>query len=136
MTPDLNVHSFDPPRERSAPDSLSGYWSNGTDAVMALTRLTLLVAIKPNCDGCRAFLDAPLHEFEGVDVVFVAALDDDEWAGSSRRVLIAPDALDRLDVRWPPFYVLIDPLAHAVIREGVVFGPSQVAAEIAQFITR
>jgi hypothetical protein len=136
VTPDLNVHSFDPPRERPAPDSLSGNWSNGTDVVIALTRLTLLVAIKANCDGCRAFLDAPLHDFDQVDVVFVAALDDDEWEGSSHRILISPSALDHLEVRSPPFYVLIDPTAHAVLSEGVVFGPSQVAEEIAPFIAR
>ncbi len=94
----------------------------------------MVVAIKGNCDGCRAFFDAPLHGFDQVDVVFLAAADDEEWAGSSRPVLISPEALGRLEVRSPPFYVLIDPVVHAVLSEGVVFGPSQVAAEIAAFV--
>lgn len=136
MTSDFNVHSFDPPRDRPAPDFFSGHWSNGDDVVVPLTRQTLLIAIKANCDGCRAFLEASLGDFDQVDVVFVAALDDDEWAGSSRPVLISPSALQHLDVRSPPFYILIDPVAHTVLREGVVFGPSQVAGEIAAFMSR
>jgi hypothetical protein len=135
VTPDLNVHSFDPPRDRPAPDVLRGHWSNGDAVEVPLTRPTLLIAIKANCDGCRTFLDASLDEFDAVDVVFVAALDDAEWTGYSRRVLIAPDALQHLDVRSPPFYVLIDPVAHTVLGEGVVFGPSQVAAEIDRFLS-
>ena len=135
MTPDPHVHSFDPPRERPAPGFLRGHWSKGDDVVVSLTRRTLLVAIKTNCDGCRAFLHASLDDFDQVDVIFVAAIDDDEWDSSSRPVLIAPEALARLDVRSPPFYVLIDPHALAILSEGVVFGPSQVAVEIAQFIS-
>ncbi|MEO9180097.1 MAG: hypothetical protein ABI298_00435 [Acidimicrobiales bacterium] len=135
MTPDFHAHSFDRPRERPAPDSLSGHWSSGSDVVIALARLTLIVAIKADCDGCRTFLGAPLHDFDHVDVVFVAAHDHEEWVDCSRPVLISPEALERLDIRSAPFYVLIDPVARQVLSEGVVFGPSQVAAEIAQFIS-
>jgi hypothetical protein len=114
-----------------------GRWSSGGDAVVTLTGLTLLVVIKAHCDGCRAFLDADLGEFAGLDVVFVSGAEDteNEWTNPRRPVLIAPDVLLALDVRWPPFYVLIDPVAKVVRGEGVLFGPSQVAAEIAPFLT-
>jgi hypothetical protein len=135
VTPDLNVHSFDRPRDRPAPDVLSGRWSNGDEVEIQLTRRTLLIAIKANCDGCRAFLNASLDEFNRLDVVFVASLDDEEWSGYSRPVLISPDTLQHLDVRSPPFYVLIDPATLVVLSEGVVFGPSQVATEIARFLS-
>jgi hypothetical protein len=42
--------------------------------------------------------------------------------------------LVELGIRWPPFYVLIDPAVQRVITEGVVFAPSQVAAEIAPYL--
>ncbi len=117
--------------------SLAGHWSNGGDVVVALTSLTLLIVIKSNCDGCREFLHAELDEFAGLEIVFVSGTEDTdhEWNDSRRPVLIAPDVLAALDVRWPPMYVLIDPVANAVRVEGVLFGPSQVAAEIAPFLT-
>lgn len=136
MTPDFNAHSFDRLRERSAPETLTGRWSSGGDATIALTGLTLLVAVKSNCDGCLAFLNAPLDEFGDLDVVFVSAADDTlgEWQRPDRRVLVAPEVLRSLGVTWPPFYVLIEPEARRVLCEGVLFGPSQVAQEIARFL--
>jgi hypothetical protein len=100
--------------------------------------LTLLVVIKTNCDGCRDFLFADLAAFAGVDVLFVCATDEtnDEWKDAPRPVLIAPEALLALDVRWPPLYLLVDPVAGVVRTEGVLFGPSQVAAEIESFLPR
>jgi hypothetical protein len=104
--------------------------------MVSLTKLTLLVVIKANCDGCHDFLFSDLGEFAEIDVVFMSATDDtdNEWIDAPRPVLIAPDALLALDVKWPPFYVLVDPIAGLVRTEGVLFGPSQVAAEIASFL--
>jgi hypothetical protein len=115
---------------------MTGRWSNGGDALVSFARLTLLVVIKSNCDGCRDFLFSGLEEFVDIDVVFLSATDDTdlEWIDGPRPVLIAPDALLALDVKWPPFYVLVDPIAGLVRSEGVLFGPSQVAAEIASFL--
>ena len=103
---------------------------------LELTALTLLVVIKANCDGCRDFLHSDLDEFTGLDVIFVSANEDETASGSTRRrpVLVAPDALAELEVKWPPFYVLVDPSAGLVRAEGVLFGPAQVAAEIAPFL--
>jgi len=104
--------------------------------MVSLTKLTLLVVIKANCDGCHDFLFSDLEGFAEIDVVFVSATDDadSEWIDAPRPVLIAPDALLALDVKWPPFYVLVDSIAGLVRTEGVLFGPSQVAAEIASFL--
>ncbi len=111
---------------------------SGGDAKVALTGLTLLVAIKAQCDGCRDFLFSDLHEFDGLDVLIVSAVDDvaHEWVDAPRPVLVAPDVLSALDVKWPPFYVLIDAVAGLVRSEGVVFGSAQVAAEIAPYLPR
>jgi hypothetical protein len=138
VTSDLGPRSFDRPRERPAPTTLTGRWSNGDDATVEVTGLTLLVVIKTNCDGCHDFLFADLAAFAGIDVLFVSATDEtnDEWKDAPRPVLIAPEALLALDVRWPPFYLLVDPVAGVVRTEGVLFGPSQVAAEIASFLPR
>lgn len=136
MTGDFDVHSFDRPRDRAAPTTLRGHWSKGGQASIDLVGLTLVVAIKPHCDGCREFVTGPLGELDGVNVVLVSSTDDDqgEWSKSRRPVLVAPEALRELKVRWPPFYVLVDPGTARVLTEGVVFGPAQVAEEIAPFV--
>ncbi len=99
--------------------------------------LTLVVAIKPECDGCRVFAQSSLQEFGDLDVVFVAsrAEENDEWRAVPHEIIVAPELLTQLDVRWPPFYVLIDATSHRVLVEGVVFGPAQVAAEIRPYLT-
>jgi len=138
VTSDLGPRSFDRPRERPAPSQLTGHWSHGGDAVVSPNRLTLLVVIKTNCDGCHDFLFSDLAAFADIDVLFISATDDTdhEWIDAPRPVLVAPEVLLALDVRWPPFYVLVDPVAGLVRTEGVVFGPSQVATEIASFLPR
>jgi hypothetical protein len=105
---------------------------------VTLEGLTLLVVIKADCEGCHDFLFSDLKEFADIDVLFVSATDDtnDEWLNAPRPVLIAPDALLELDVKWPPIYLLVDPMAGLVRTEGVLFGASQVAAEIASFRPR
>jgi hypothetical protein len=138
VTSDLGPRSFDQPRERRAPTALTGHWSNGTDAVISLTGPTLLVVIKANCDGCHDFLFADLNEFAGIDVFILSATDDTngEWKEAPRPVFVAPEALLALDVKWPPIYLLVDPIAGVVRSEGVLFGPAQVAAEIASYLPR
>jgi hypothetical protein len=102
-----------------------------------LVGLTLVVAIKQSCDGCRDFIFSELSELSDVPVLILSATGDDngEWGDSLQQVIIAPQLLSDLDVRWPPFYVLIDPEQRLVVTEGVVFGPAQVAREIGSFLS-
>ena len=95
-----------------------------------------MVAIKPDCDGCREFLRGDLRELSHVDVVLVSAVSSEEWRGADKDVLIAPALMEELDIRSAPFYLLIDHSTLQVVTEGVVFGPSQVAAEIAGVLPR
>jgi hypothetical protein len=99
-----------------------------------LEGLTLVVAVKPQCDGCRDFIDSDLDELDDVDVVIVSAAFDDEWHGARQRVVISPETLRELDIRSAPFYVLIDATRERVVSEGIVFAPAQVADEISPFL--
>jgi hypothetical protein len=104
-------------------------------AVVELSEVTLVVAIKSHCDGCREFINTDVHELH-VPVLVVSAVDDEssEWRDARQRVLVSPDAFRLLDLRSAPFYVLVDPIAARVVTEGVLFGASQVAKEIAPYL--
>ena len=136
MTPDVSARSFEPARDRPVPLTMTGHTLDGEPIEFRIDRVTLIVAIKPSCDGCRDFVHSDLDELSEVSVVVVSATGDahDEWTGAVRPVIVAPQILSDLDVRWPPFYVLIDPGTGRVITEGVVFTPAQVAQEIAPFL--
>lgn len=138
MTPDINAHSFDRPRDREVPTSLSGHWLSGEPVTINFDVSTLVVAIKSHCDGCHDFVHSSLSEFEGLRVVVVSATPDvdGEWDNALQPVMVVPNVSISLDITSAPFYVLIDPLTHRVVLEGVVFGPSQVAQEIARLHTR
>ncbi len=135
MTSDFNPPSIDRPRERAAPGTLIGHWSGGVDVTINLTEVTLVVAIKSHCDGCLEFINADVDQL-GAPVIVVSADEDDasEWRDARQPVLVSSDALRALDVKWPPLYVLIDPVAGTVLTEGVLFGVEQVASEIAPFL--
>lgn len=130
------MRSFDAPRRRPAPSSFSAVTLAGESRSHTFSGVTLVVAIKTRCDGCRDFVESTLDEFETIDVVIVSATGDDdgEWSQSRHPILIAPALLEQLDVRWPPFYVVIDAATREVVSEGVVFGPSQVADEMRAFL--
>jgi hypothetical protein len=134
VTPEFNARSFDRPRERAAPSSLRGHWSGGDEAVVELSEVTLVVAIKSRCDGCRDFINADLDELN-VPVLVISAKDDEsaEWRDARQPILVSPDAFALLDLRSAPFYVLVDPIGGRVVTEGVLFGASQVAEEIAPY---
>jgi hypothetical protein len=109
---------------------------NGVSVTKSITEKTLVVAIKPKCDGCRDFVHSTLDELSNVNVLVVSESNEanTEWADAKQEVLISPDILEILGIRWPPFFVLIDPSTSMIVTEGVVFGPSQVAKEIAPFL--
>jgi hypothetical protein len=116
---------------------VSGRLLNGDEVTRGLDRLTLIVAVKQTCDGCRDFLNSSLDEFGHVEVLFVSKTDDlnGEWGDVRHDVVVAPALLAALGIRWPPFYVLVDPAQQRIVTEGVVFAPSQVASEIAPYLT-
>jgi hypothetical protein len=101
--------------------------------VVPLNGLTLIVGVKPDCDGCRPFIEEPLSEFDGIDLFVVSAVDT-KWANARRVVYYAPEFLAALELHWPPSYVLIDARSLRVVTEGVVFSPAQVAHEISSYL--
>jgi hypothetical protein len=115
---------------------VTGRTLDGDDVKKTLDSVTLIVAIKQSCDGCLDFVRSPLDELSHVAVVIVSATTDmnGEWVDAKHDIVVAPELLVELGIRWPPFYVLIDPAVQRVITEGVVFAPLQVAAEIAPYL--
>lgn len=129
------VRSFDPPRERPAPDTFRGRTLDGEERSVLVRSLTLVVAVKPQCDGCRGFIEGDLSEFKSVDVVLVCETADETWRDAKQTVLVAPSVFVDLEIRAAPFYVLIDPSTLRVVTEGTLFSPAQVAGEIASYVT-
>lgn len=130
------MRSFTPPRRRGTPLSFTGVTLEGKTLTHTFSGMTLVVAVKTMCDGCRDFVNAALDEFDAIEVVIVSATNDHdaEWAHARHQIIVAPEFMKQLDVRWPPFYVVIDAATSEVVTEGVVFGPSQVAQEIAPYV--
>jgi hypothetical protein len=117
---------------------VTGTSLQGDTVTKTLDGLTLIVAIKQSCDGCRDFVNSTLDELNDVAVLILSDTDDTrgEWDNAVQPILVAPEALAALDIRWPPFYVLVDPAQRRVVTEGVVFGPTQVASEIEPYLSR
>lgn len=133
---DFHVHSFDAPRERPAPDSIRARTLTGEELSVAFVGPTLIVAVKPNCDGCHEFIHGDLHELGSVRVIVIsAAPGGDEWRDARQSILVAPEFMDDLDIRSAPYYVLIDPSKSKVIGEGALFSPAQVASEVASLLS-
>jgi len=130
------VSSFDAPRVRPAPDTVTGSALDGAPISRKLDGLTLIVAVKQSCDGCIDFIFSELNELSDVAVLILSATGDvnGEWSDSRQQVIVAPQLLQELDIRWPPFYVLVNPEQRLVVTEGVVFAPAQVAKEIAPYL--
>ncbi len=128
------LRSFDAPRERPAPHTLVGRSLDGEEVSLKLRRMTLVAAVKSHCDGCRALLASDLAEFGNVDVVIISATTEEEYRASRHAVIVAPELMVELEIRGPPFYVLIDPSTSKVVAEGSLFSPAQVASEIAPFV--
>ncbi|MGC2486910.1 MAG: hypothetical protein WA359_11780 [Acidimicrobiales bacterium] len=132
---EYHFHSFDRARERSAPRELTGATLAGTPWRRHLDRVTLVVAVKPECDGCRDFVEGNLEELSHVDVIVVSAEPHDEWRAQRRAVVVSPESFEALEIPSAPFYVLVDATHARVVGEGTLFSPAQVAQEIAGFLT-
>lgn len=134
---EVEPRSFDASRERRAPKQLRGLSLSGVERSIEVTSSTLVAAIKPNCDGCSAFVHGDLKELRDVNVVLVSATrGNDEWDSAGREILVAPDLLNELGIRSAPYYVLIDPSSSSVVTEGALLSPAQVAREIERYIVR
>ena len=138
MTDDFQFRSFDDARPRPAPRSLTGHWLGGAPVSIELTSLTIVIAIKTDCDGCRDIVNARRDRVAGLETIVVSASDelDEQWARSRSSILVAPQLLEQLDVRWPPFYVVVDPASSSVVTEGVVLDLEQVEREVTSFLSR
>ncbi len=132
---EFHFHSFDRARERPAPHELTGLTLEGAPWSRQLSRLTLVVAVKPDCDGCSDFVEGKLDALSDVDVVVISAEASDGWRAERRAVVVSPASFEQLHILAAPFYVLIDAERGRVVGEGSVFNVSQVAAEIASFST-
>jgi hypothetical protein len=130
------VRSFDATRDRRAPRQYRGMTLQGEMVQGEFVSPTLILAVKEDCLGCQSVLEAPEGAFGDVATMIVAARPSSEsfWRSSQHRVLVSEQLLQELDVRWPPFYVLIDPSSETVLSEGVVFAPEQVREEIARYL--
>lgn len=125
-------------RPRPVPTPWTLVDRQGVTHTYDVDQLTVLVAVKTNCDGCRPFYRSALETLDGLAVV-VASHDDPahaDYDNAVRPVMRAPALLDALDVRWPPFYVVVAPDPPRVIVEGVAFSPDQVADEISSRLAR
>jgi hypothetical protein len=130
------MHSFDVPRERPAPRAFAGVTPEGQSVSGVFSRLTLVVAVKENCEGCRQVLESGIGDFGEVATLMVSRTAGSEswWTTSVHPIVISPELMEALEIRWPPAYVLIDPETQKVVTEGVVFGPEQVRREIAAYV--
>jgi hypothetical protein len=131
---DFEARSFDAPRERRVPARLSGHSLDGQVRSIDLSARTLFIAVKPQCDGCHDFIYGDLHELEGFQVVVLSESVDESWTVTSQEIFLSPSAMTELDIRSAPYYLLVDGEQRAVLAEGTLFSPSQVADEIATFL--
>lgn len=129
----MDLRSVDAPRERPAPETYVVRVGD-RDESRTFAATTLVVAVKPDCDGCRDFVEGTHGLAEHLDVVVVASRDDDAFVG--RDVVVSPDLWRDLDIRSAPFYVVIDPARGLVVGEGSVFSPAQVLEDIGRFLRR
>ena len=130
------MRSFDATRDRRAPRQYRGMTLQGEVIQGDFVSPTLIVAVKEDCLGCRSVMQSPEGAFGDVEILIVAARPSAEafWRTCAHRVVVSESLLRELDVRWPPFFVLIDPANETVLCEGVVFAPEQVRDEIAPFV--
>ena len=130
------MRSISSPRERSAPRHYRGVDLRGDTVEGEFVGVTLVVAVKEDCLGCRSVFESSADAFGGVTTLLVAARTSEEpwWGETHHRLVISERLLADLDIRFPPSYVVIDAARATVVCEGAVFGPEQVKEEIAAYL--
>jgi len=128
----VGLRSIDSPRRRPAPTTAHLTDSVGVTHEVALEPRTLIVAVKPNCDGCRPFVEELSLEFDNWHLLVVTR-DSVATDGGHRQVWLAPELLEALEIGSAPFFVALDGSPLTVVTEGVVFAPEQVARELSEF---
>ncbi|MDE2281743.1 MAG: hypothetical protein KGJ92_03100 [Actinomycetales bacterium] len=115
------------------PLPLAGVDPSGRPTSIDLARRTVVLALKPDCDGCQEFLAGPVA-FDGCDVVLVAATPMTSAGSPWTSVVVAPAWMAQAGIVAAPSYTVIDPSTGRVVTEGVALAPSQVATEIAPYL--
>ena len=132
------MHSFDAPRARQVPTSFGGITPDGEPVSDTFAPHHLIIAVKESCDGCAELLEASYGAYDklGIEILFLAGAHSNEtaWLDSSHKRLVSPELLTTLDVRWPPFWMLIDGANGTVIAEGVPFGVAHLINEVRAFL--
>ncbi len=127
----MRLRPVDAPRERPAPTGYTGVDARGRSVQVRFSRPSVVIAVKPGCDGCREFLDSS-PTILGLDVHVVAEREDPAWALAATSVVVSPELWRDLQILSAPYFVLVDPLATCVVGEGSVFSLSQVLDEVAR----
>jgi hypothetical protein len=122
---------------RTVRTTLAGEDLDGRPARVSLDVPTLVVVLSTSCDGCRDLAELVRSGAPSVGVLGVLrappeGLPDDEVAafcGTRGRWLLGDDPFDALEVRFAPYFCLLDAKG-AVVVEGVAFGRSHVEAHV------
>lgn len=133
---DLSVRSIDAPRERPVPLEFDGLDAEGRPAHVVLRGMTLVVAVKADCDACAEVLEAGVDDFGGFEGLVVAR-EVRALSGEGTVDRLASNALfDAVDLRFPPCYALIDAGRAMVVAEGALYSLAHAVTEARRQITR
>lgn len=124
----VGLRSIDQPRRRPAPQTATLVSEAGETHHVELAPRTLIVAVKPNCDGCQHFLNHPGDSFAGWHLLVITK---DQFVSNAAQPLWRSDELfNALEISAAPFYVALDGHPLEIVGEGVVFAPEQVESEL------
>jgi hypothetical protein len=112
---------------------------DGLELGVELNPPTLVLFLKPHCDGCTELAALVRDGVVGAEVLGVlpdpaVGLPDEasaQLAGAGGRWLVGPDPFTVLSVRSGPFFCVVDGGGQVVV-EGVAFGRAQVEAHVAR----
>jgi len=128
----VGLRSIDSPRRRPAPQSATLISNSGETLHHHFSSRSLIVAVKPNCDGCQTFLNHRDSTFEGWQLLVISREPIVTTPGQ-QRVFQSEELFNALEISAAPFYVALDGSPLEIVTEGVVFAPEQVASELSSF---
>jgi hypothetical protein len=100
----------------------------GESVAIALEPGDLVVAVKAHCDGCASMLHGNLAALGNRRVILLAR--DVLEEPTTQPYFVCPDGMLALELYSAPHYVVVDGTPLAVVAEGPVFSPDQVAADL------